>query len=430
MLAALAAIRCGRERAFILRCLHVEHGIRPAEESQGDASAVEELCAKLEVPCKIVSVVPGRIARTAARRGLGIEAAARLYRRRIWTREAQRVGASRVLTAHTRDDVLETILMRVLRGSGPAGLASMPVDGGLTLRPLLGLSRAEVLAYLEEKGLAYCTDSTNSDIRFLRNRVRLRLIPCLDSFFPHWRISILALGETQGLTAGFLAAEARRRLPWEETAGGLCLPVDAFLREPLIIREEALFEAADKLASAVFGTLGSARRAPRRASLRRFLRGLETGVPAGDLGPIRAESREGCLIIKPAGSPVCHAGGFSLLIKAPGFYTLKGRLRVKVEAREAVPETAAAGGEENFCAFLPLVLRPCGRKAGILKAGQKQPFSDILKGENFTAGLIAAEDREGIVAVIGAGKVLLSRDGVPAGENGPSLYKFSISGPV
>ncbi|MDR0496482.1 MAG: tRNA lysidine(34) synthetase TilS, partial [Treponema sp.] len=213
MLAGLAVLR--EKAAFSLHCVHVEHGIRPASENQGDAQAVETLCEKLNVPCRVISIPPGKIASYAAKGGPGIEGAARFFRHKALRAEARRVNADLILTAHTCDDLLETILMRVLRGSGPAGLSPMPRMRGCLLRPLLELTRKDVLEYLEKKDILYRTDSTNADIMYLRNRIRLKLIPVLDDFFPSWRNSLLALAETQALTADFLSSEVRKSLTWE-----------------------------------------------------------------------------------------------------------------------------------------------------------------------------------------------------------------------
>jgi tRNA(Ile)-lysidine synthase len=317
--------------------------------------------------------------------------------------------------------------MRILRGAGPAGLASMPRERGLALRPLLELSRAEVLAYLNEKGLLFRTDSTNADTRFLRNRVRHCLIPCLDDYFPSWRTSLLALGKTQALAAAFLSAEARRRLPWEESGGTLSFKTGVFLQEPALVREEALFEAVDRLAASNRALKGPWGRTPRRAGIRRFLEALEQGAAAGDLGPVRAENRGGRLAISAAGPRAVCRPGFSLLIKDPGIYTLKGRLTVTAGS---VPDTDAVPGDgKSFRAGYPLVLKPCTGEGSILKAGHKKAFFDILKeASRKSMELIAAVDQEGVAAVIGAGKVLLSRDDVPeaAESERPSLYRFFI----
>ncbi|MDR1858490.1 MAG: tRNA lysidine(34) synthetase TilS [Treponema sp.] len=241
MLVALAGIRGmgngewgsgigGQGAAFDLRCIHVEHGIRPEAESRGDADFVRGLCEKLRVPCRVVSVPPGKIVAMAKKRGLGIEAAARLYRRRAFFREAARLdearldaagseaassAPARVLTAHTADDALETTLMRILRGAGPSGLAAMPASRGRLLRPLLALSRRDVLRYLAEKNISWREDSTNTDTAFLRNRIRHRLIPLLNETFPQWHGALASLAETQFLAANFIEHEARQRVTWE-----------------------------------------------------------------------------------------------------------------------------------------------------------------------------------------------------------------------
>jgi tRNA(Ile)-lysidine synthase len=370
MLAALVSLRdgglfvSGGDRSFELRCIHVEHGIRPAEESRGDAAAVTALCGNFGVPLRVVPVPPGRIARTARRRGIGLEAAARLYRHRAWNGELRRLGAGpaggpvselpflRVLVAHTMDDLLETALMRVLRGAGPAGLAAMPSRRGRIIRPLLGLSRAEVLAYLAERQISCRTDLSNRDNRFFRNRVRNLLVPCLEGVYPSYRRTLLAMAETQALAASFLAAEARRRCSWKQvseyTAGtgrrGIALETgrENFFSRPEIVREEALFQGLD--------LLGAGRPRYRRAVIRLFCEGR---TARADLGGVEVLS-EGSRVILVPGTVRDHEKGFSLLIKAPGFYTLEG---VSFELRRAGLAGDDSGGG-NFFASLPLCIRP------------------------------------------------------------------------
>jgi tRNA(Ile)-lysidine synthase len=373
MLAALSAL--GREGGFSLRCLHVDHGIRPRAERRGDAEAVRRLCGALGVPLRIAALPPGRVAETGRRRNLGLEGAARLFRRRIWNAEARRTGAARVLTAHTRDDFLETVLMRVLRGSGPGGLAGIAPARGRVIRPLLNLSRGEVLGYLERRGLSYRIDSTNADTRYLRNRIRHKLIPLLDEFFPPWKKSLLLLAETQGLAAEFLAGEARKRIGGELFGeGALRLGREAFFAAPPILREEALLRGADLLRAARRGAgaprpdppkRGSA--PPRRGAVRSFVRG---GGEAADLGPLRVEGRGEFLTLRsPAAAP--GGEGFSLLIKAPGIYTLEGLVF------RVFPPGGGAGGE-GFFALLPLVLRSGER--GITAEDSRGPAARIGAG--------------------------------------------------
>jgi tRNA(Ile)-lysidine synthase len=405
MLAALAALRDAAPRAaggcFVLRCLHVEHGLRPAGESRGDAGFVLGLCEKLAVPCRVVSVPPGKIAEAARRLGTGIEAAARLYRRRILAREARRLAAEYgrdvcILTAHTADDLRETVLMRVLRGSGPAGLAAMPRRRGPLLRPLLGLDRADVLRYLGEKNIPYRTDSTNADNRFFRNRVRNCLVPRLDGLFPRWKRALEALAETQALTADFIAGEALRRVCWEGAGRGkaaeLRTAAAAFFSQPPLIREEALFQAIDRLLR------GESAAATRRAVLRRFCRG---GCSAADLGPLRIRREASLLILSPPKAAVSESG-FALLIKEPGLYKLK---RVTIEVKPGLYREAEGAGPEaepprrpGFFACLPLLVRPVLGGDCVVKGGRRL----VPAGGTKNPELLSVLDRRGIAAITGA----------------------------
>ena len=284
MLAALAAVRGAAD----LRCIHIEHGIRPAAESQGDAAFVRSLCEKLQIPCRVVSIAPGKIA-AAASRGIGIEAAARQYRRRAWFREAARLKVEgrapvRVLTAHTADDMLENVLMGLLRGAGPSGLAAMPASRGRILRPLIALSRRDVLDYLSEKNIPWREDSTNTDIHFLRNRVRRCLVPLLEESFPPWRRGIAALAQTQSLVADFIQGEAASRVQWQPAPQSLYTDTGTFFAQPPIIREEALFQGIDKLLPAASAFKHTASHTIKRKNIRRFCKG---GITAIDLGSLR-----------------------------------------------------------------------------------------------------------------------------------------------
>ena len=393
MLAALVSLR--EAVGFSLRCLHVEHGIRPAAESQGDAAFVRERCGAFKVPCGVVSIAPGKIAARARASGLGLEAVARLYRRRALFREARRVAAEcggpvRILTAHTADDALETALMRLLRGAGPAGLAAMPVSRGRLLRPLLALSRADVRGYLAERQIPWREDSTNTDIRFLRNRVRHRLIPFLNEWFPQWRTGLAAVTETQALAAAFIAEEARRRLPLSPEDGSLSASAEDFFAQNAIIREEALFQGIDRLLA------GRGAVPVKRAGLRRFCAGE---LKAADLGPVRLRREAAQVLVSTRQSSISERG-FALLIKAPGLYTLKG---VRVRVRRCQEAAAGENAGDGLYGLLPLVLRRSfkGDRIG-------PPADKIRKGGRSFSVL----DQGGIAALIGPDAVIRRR-GIP-----------------
>jgi tRNA(Ile)-lysidine synthase len=132
------------------------------------------------------------------------EAAAREARYAFLADVARKRGADRVVTGHTSDDQVETVLMHALRGAGLYGLAGMAStsswpfashDGPSLVRPLLGLSRGDTHAYCDARGIAYVDDASNEDARYLRNRVRRELLPAIDAAAPDGRRAILRLAD-------------------------------------------------------------------------------------------------------------------------------------------------------------------------------------------------------------------------------------------
>ncbi|MFP4354113.1 MAG: tRNA lysidine(34) synthetase TilS [Phycisphaerae bacterium] len=162
-----------------LRALHVDHAIRPV--SADDADFVDRLCRRLDVPLDSVRIdVPAR----AAADRTGLEETARNVRREQFDLCLQRHEFTAVATGHHRDDNVETILHKVLRGTGLRGMAGMEVcssldAGGLLFRPLLELSRGQILAFAEATGLSWRADSTNADTRLTRNCLRHEVLPLL-----------------------------------------------------------------------------------------------------------------------------------------------------------------------------------------------------------------------------------------------------------
>ena len=163
-----------------LIALHVNHQLRGAE-STADAQWCRQQCDTLGVPLEVLTCDTSQY---ADEMGQGIEAAARAQRYELLTAAAEQAGVRYLATAHTQDDQVETILFRVLRGTGLRGLAGIPrtrtLSASLTLlRPLLDCPRAMVIDYLADLGQNYRTDSTNADTQFTRNRLRHELLPLL-----------------------------------------------------------------------------------------------------------------------------------------------------------------------------------------------------------------------------------------------------------
>lgn len=181
------------ERGISVVAAHFEHGLR-GEESLRDMAFVETWCRAQGIPCVSEH---GDTRAWAAEQRLGLEEAARALRYAFLERTAERLGCSRIATAHTADDNAETLLMNLIRGSGGRGLAGIPPRRGRIVRPLLETNRTEVEAYLAANGVPHVEDGSNESRAFRRNRLRREILPLLREMNP-------ALNETLGRTAELL----------------------------------------------------------------------------------------------------------------------------------------------------------------------------------------------------------------------------------
>jgi len=196
LLVALASI--AGERDLALHAAHLDHGLRA--DSAADAAFVATLCERLGV-----ALTSRRIDARAAmrRRGLTGEAGLRALRRAFLSRAAAQCGAAAIATAHTADDQLETVLLRLARGTGLRGLGGMRPRAGRWVKPMLGATRADVEADLTAARVPWRDDASNADPAYARNRVRHAVVPAL--------AAALADGDRAGLARRVAAAAAEAR---------------------------------------------------------------------------------------------------------------------------------------------------------------------------------------------------------------------------
>jgi tRNA(Ile)-lysidine synthase len=168
----------GRRDGFTIVAAHLDHALR--EASAAEADFCRELCARLGLPFRRARADVR--ARQAAEGG-GLEEAARHERHAFLRRVKDDEGASAIALAHTRDDQAETVLLRLMRGAGARGLSAMRPRAGDLVRPMLGLSRQDVLDHLAARSLPWREDPSNADVTIARNRVRHELIPYLERHF-------------------------------------------------------------------------------------------------------------------------------------------------------------------------------------------------------------------------------------------------------
>ena len=397
-----------QERLF---CLHVDHNLR--KDSVLDAEFVRDFCGRRGISFILKTIAPGKIESFSRRRGTGIEAAARHFRRRALLKEASRLGDNAlILTAHTKDDALELSLMRILRGAGPSGLSAMPARKGKFIRPLLSISHAEVISYLNEKKIQWREDSSNTDEKFLRNKIRRRLVPLLNDSFPLWDRGLSAMAETQSLVSGFINDEASSRVEWEREAGKRVFFTNAenFFFQPQIIKEEALFQGINRYLESFRKNYHSV--SIRRSLIRRFCDG---SVNTADLAVVTSQRKKRRLLrIKSDGKKIklyfannhsCETG-FSLLINKPGLYNLNS---INVNVSDSSVKEDSNCGFNAFFAGLPLVLRGSFNDDFLVNKEKK-----IMRREA-EGNPVSAVDVHGTAAFISkkTGKVLFARDFIP-----------------
>ncbi len=175
LLAVLCSIASSRE--IKLSAAHFNHKLRGAE-SDRDEEFSRALCARLGVPFYRGS---GDVAAYASAHKIGTEEAARKLRYAFFEEIAAKIPNSRVATAHNADDNAETLLLNLARGSGLRGMGGIPPVRGIYIRPLLCMTRADILSYLSENGLEHIEDSTNAGDDYARNRLRHSAMPALRS---------------------------------------------------------------------------------------------------------------------------------------------------------------------------------------------------------------------------------------------------------
>ncbi|HOE07915.1 MAG TPA: tRNA lysidine(34) synthetase TilS [Treponemataceae bacterium] len=184
----------------------VNHNIRSEEDSASDALFVASFCKKNHVSFIEKKADKGVIHSAAFARKKGIEEAARFIRYDFFEKTAQDTGASHIFLAHTKNDQLETLLQRFLQGSTSA-LYGIQQERKPYFRPLLHVDRRDIELYLDKKGINYCTDSTNSDNSYLRNRLRNEVIPFLSASVPGWENGALCGAAKASYDADFFNSQ-------------------------------------------------------------------------------------------------------------------------------------------------------------------------------------------------------------------------------
>ena len=174
--------RLASEFSVRLAIAHLDHGLR-GQEAEEDADFVHRLAATLDLPINRERI---DIKAVAEERRMNLEAAARDVRRAFLERSARAVGAERIALGHTLNDRVETLLFHLVRGAGPTGIVGMHPINPPYIRPLIDVSRDEILSFALEQGLTWREDCSNLDLSFSRNRIRHQIMPLCRDMNPRF----------------------------------------------------------------------------------------------------------------------------------------------------------------------------------------------------------------------------------------------------
>jgi tRNA(Ile)-lysidine synthase len=369
---------------------------------------VEALCAELNLKLFTEELEKGFIAAESRKEKQSIEAAARTIRYDYFTRLQTNMGIQYLATGHNMNDHIETMIMRFFQGAGIEGIRGIPdqrsrcgdetVPSYVVIRPLLTVSRSEILSFLYETGSDYISDSTNTSDTYLRNAVRMHLVPEVRKIFPYFETSLLRISSELGEFVSFLSTLHDRAPSWNPVSGGLSLSRKAYLNMHYVMRMRSLYAAYDSWAGGEM---------PKRLPLR-FLKEFDAQAPRMKDGDD----------VSGHGIRLVREGGYFLWRSAVARNKKKGYLFTVQEEKELVCDEAAgitllfSEGKTEGAVFTlskkmicgPLVLR--SRRTGdeIITAVGKKPvkkiLSDLKVEKHNRDNVPILEDRIGIIAVL------------------------------
>ncbi|WP_040410816.1 tRNA lysidine(34) synthetase TilS [Desulfosporosinus sp. OT] len=231
-----------RRRGNSLVLTHVHHGVR--KESDNEVDLVQTMAAKWEMPCIVHRFDSKRYAEAM---GQSFQEAAREWRYARWREDMSKEGCDLLATAHHLGDQAETILYRLLRGSGTAGLAGIYPTKDSIIRPLLTFRKADILDYCAREDLPYALDHSNEEPVYIRNRIRLELLPELEKDYnPRLQEALGRMGELLRWDEEYLAQQvevAWKQYHIRDSGGTIGLSRDVFT-EPAAILSRLLRRAA------------------------------------------------------------------------------------------------------------------------------------------------------------------------------------------
>ena len=234
-----------KELEINLLVAHYDHGLRPGEDAS-ETRFVTSLAESMGVPFETEK------ARSLIRRRTpSLEEAARNARYRFLEKVRRGHDAQKIALAHQLNDQAETVLMRMLRGSGPSGLGGIPpCRDQMIVRPLIEVGRKEIEAYIKAKKLSYVVDSSNLQASFLRNRIRLELFPLLEQYQPRLAERLAETAEILRMEDEYLEQIVTAWVDGESDTspdGEVSISLQAFLDLPLPLKRRAVRQLIERV---------------------------------------------------------------------------------------------------------------------------------------------------------------------------------------
>ncbi len=204
-------LKLKKELELEVRAVHIHHGLR-LKTADEDEAYVKRICEKWGVDLKIFHE---DVALYAVQHKLTIEEAGRKIRRKRFEQVCEEWGGAKIALAHHKDDNAETLLLNLCRGCGLKGLGGIaPVEGSY-IRPFLKVRKQEIESYLKKRGISYCTDETNLEDHYMRNRIRNRVLPYLEDQINEQTVNHMSdTMERMRDLAGYIQQEVCRYLEY------------------------------------------------------------------------------------------------------------------------------------------------------------------------------------------------------------------------
>lgn len=239
--------RLEKDYGFIIFAAYLDHGIRKKKEIEKEIKFVKQVAAFLRIELFIGRIPGGELSRIALKETRSIEEVAREKRYQFLGAICKKVKANYIAMGHVEDDHIETIVMRFFQGGGIAGLAGIPLFRDRIIRPLFYCTKEEIYTYLKDNELRFVVDSSNHSKAFLRNKIRLNLIPVVRNIFPGYPKGLLRLSRIFHLVSRYFDEEVRKTCLWEKTFAGYRISREKFLENHRVIRLFSLYKVLNKL---------------------------------------------------------------------------------------------------------------------------------------------------------------------------------------